>query len=108
MGKVTALLVVCAVSFIGAVALMPMSLRAPHYAAARVEPLSGYYVFCYSTPITGFDSLGVMKIPQKFTGEPREQLSTAMNEARKKYPAANAFVFTGDNMQTAIVGRVFY
>ena len=95
-------------ALIGAVALVPVNLHAPDHAPARVYPVGGYYVFCYSKPAAGFDSLGTIKVAQKFTGEPREQLNTAMVEARKRYPDGNALLFTGDNMQTAVVGRVFY
>lgn len=109
MKKTTGYLLALCISFIGFVALRPLAFPRPAPAspvAATVEPLESFYVFAYSRPNVAFDSLAVIKVPQKFTGEPIEQLRTAMNEARKKYPTANAIIFTGNNMQTATIARV--
>lgn len=73
---------------------------------ATVNPVNGFFIFINARPAVAFDSLGAFKVPQQFTGEPREQMRTAFKLAADKYPTATGLIFTGDNMQHAIAVRL--
>lgn len=106
LNKTALLVILCAVCLVGAVALVPVANFRPEYAPAHVHPVRGFYVFVHSYPVAAFDSLGAFKVPQKFTGEPREQMRTAFKLAADKYPTATGLIFTGDNMQHAVAVRL--
>lgn len=96
------LLLVCAVYCTAYIKQLNFDRTCP----ATVAPVNGFYIFINSRPAVAFDSLGAFKVPQQFTGEPREQMRTAFKLAADKYPTATGLIFTGDNMQHAVAVRL--
>lgn len=68
---------------------------------AKVSPVQGVYIFYLSTPVAPYTTLGKFKVKQNFTGEPKEQVPTALKKALELYPTANGIIFTDLNMQQA-------
>lgn len=66
---------------------------------ATIQTREGFYIFVFSKPVSKYVTLGVFKVPQKFTGEPKEQIRTATQKANKDYQGANGIIFTDDNLQ---------
>ena len=80
--------------------------KAANVCPANVAPVQNYFVFINATPAVAFDTLGVFTVPQKFTGEPREQMRTAFKIVSERYPTATGLIFAGDNMQQAVAIRL--
>ena len=68
---------------------------------AKVQPVQGVFIFYLCTPAQPFDVLGEIKVKQQWTGEPKEQVKTALKSALEQYPTANGILFTDLNMQKA-------
>jgi hypothetical protein len=66
-----------------------------------VEQQQGVYIFVQSKPTAQYDYLGSIKVPQQFTGEPHEQLNTALKKLKKEFPSANGIIFTDLDMKGA-------
>lgn len=68
---------------------------------AKVEPVQGVFIFYLCTPAQPFDVLGDIKVRQQWSGEPKEQVKTALKSALEQYPTANGILFTDLNMTKA-------
>lgn len=68
---------------------------------AKVGPVQGVFIFYLCTPAQPFDVLGEIKVKQQWSGEPKEQVKTAIKSALEQYPNANGILFTDLNMTKA-------
>lgn len=68
---------------------------------AKLQPYQGANIFYMSTPEREYTTLATFKVKQSFTGEPKEQIKTALEKLRKEYPQADGLIFTDVNMQQA-------
>jgi len=68
---------------------------------ANVDKIEGVNVFVFSKPANQYDVIGSIDVKQKWSGEPKEQLKTALEKLHKDFPGADGIIFTGGNMQKA-------
>jgi len=73
---------------------------------AKADTVAGLLIFAYSQPLNQYKTLAQITVQQRFTGEPKEQINTALKLIKKEYPEANGVIFTGNNMQKAIVVKL--
>jgi hypothetical protein len=76
-----------------AVAVQPQS--------ANVEAREGVSIFYLSKPVNKYTTVASFKVKQQFTGEPKEQIETALKKLHKEYPSAAGLIFIDVNMQQA-------
>lgn len=72
-----------------------------NFSEAKVQQVNNVFIFIYSAPAHPYITLGSFKVKQEFTGEPAEQVRTAMKKLRKEYPSANGLLFTDDQLKQA-------
>ena len=68
---------------------------------ANVETREGVSIFYLSKPTGKYTTVASFKVKQQFTGEPKEQIETALKKLHKEYPSADGLIFTDVNMQLA-------
>ena len=55
---------------------------------ATVAPVQGMYIYYIAAPAGKYTVLGELKVKQQWTGEPQEQVKTALKTALEQYPTA--------------------
>lgn len=65
----------------------------------------GTMVFYRCCPVR-CDTVGKFDVKQRWTGEPKEQLQTALKTLAERYPKCNGILFADDNMKEAFAIRV--
>ena len=99
-----ALFLIVVLSGAGAYKLQPVPVQAvKNLELAKVDTVAGLLIFAYSQPVNQYKELAHITVQQRFTGEPKEQINTALKLIKKEYPEANGVIFTGNNMQQATI-----
>lgn len=81
--------------------LIALTVAATATQTANVETREGVSIFYLSKPVNKYTTVASFKVKQQFTGEPKEQIETALKKLHKEYPQADGLIFTDVNMQLA-------